>query len=638
MAKKTRPYDQAVFDDVRHYSSRLVASFAARDNMLEEIRRMFAMEWTQVPTGDWIKPTMSPTAYNTTMGAIRLLTATEPQLSVPYEESDGDAKLVSDKIEQAAKAMLSGSGRISLRPFHYEVVFSSVLFGETCLAVTKTADLVKIAKKAKIKKAINRMEWVNKQSPYLFQVFNPMTCYPQFDKFGLRSMLRRTRTTWGEVLDTWGMMAETAYPGTHEKDEVVVVNDHYDWENRVVWLDGGLGGNDTAGQTRGSQVVGGQYGDTPILAESHGLSFMPVISQLGEGSFLFDEPEKQRIPFLYALWKSGLWKRENLTLTVVYSLVFALGSSPLMKRTTPNPGSPLTIDRRIPGGVIDLAPDERLEPLNEKVFDSSHLTVLELAERLATESTIPKMALGAPPQNALAFSAISLLTQSGRLPLVAPKELSGHAISNALITALRWMKADAKKETYFNNGKWIELDPGEIPDNIVINVNLEPELPQDKLQQANIANLITSTGLTSKRWAREKILTVGQSDHMEREIFQERRLSAELEGVLKSISARSDAKAQAEIAKAAQMSAPPPPPGPSPAAPPPQGPLPGMPPAPPAGDLASRPMSEGEMEGQPPVGDGGPWARMRSSALPPGNRVGPGNPLLGPLPPPGETL
>ncbi len=659
------------FNDIRHYASRLVGRYNERDLMDEELRQMFAMEWQKAPQADWVKRTMSPTAYNTTIGAIRLLTATEPQLSVPFDESDATARAASEKVEQAAKAMWSGSGRVGLRPVHYEIVFSAVLFGEVCATVTKTADLLRYAEKAGNKATANRMRYVAQETPYLFQVYNPSTCYPDFDRFGLRAVLRRTKSTWGEIYDAWGKMAEKAWPGDHQKDEAITVNDWYDWENRAVWLDGGgfgtVGTSNTAGQTR---AVLAALSNEPILFEPHELEFMPVVAQIGEGSFMFDRPEQQRLPFLYSMWKSGLWKRENLALTILYSLIFALGSNPLLKRTTSTPGVPLVIDRSIPGGVIDLAQDERLDPFIQQVFDPAMMQGLDLAKRLNTESTIPTMALGQPPGISMAFSAISLLSQSGRLPLVAPKELSGAAISNLIIAALRWMKQDGENEKFYRKGVVVELSPNDIPDRIVVNCNLEPDLPTDKMQQANIASLIVASELASRRWTRENILNIGQSGAMDKEIWTEKRLAVELQRVIEMIKAEDQAKiqammasVQAQMAQQAQGGGPG---GPPMGQPPPQvgqspfsggmgGPS-GAGPGP--EQLAAMRAAMAQQQGAAPPGAEDQMAMIQQmlaqrgggqlppevlaqlqeqlqgqGPYPPGGQVGPGAPLTGPLPP-----
>jgi hypothetical protein len=68
-----------------------------------------------------------------------------------------------------------------------------------------------------------------------------------------------------------------------------------------------------------------------------------------------------------------------------------------------------------------------------------------------------------------------------------------------------------------------ELQASEVPDVIDIKVQLEIELPQDKLQMANAANMLAQgeSPLVSKRWVRENVLNIGQSGDMTKEIWGE---------------------------------------------------------------------------------------------------------------------
>src|SRR3990167_3912655 len=317
-------FDRGDFDDIRETCTRLKGIYSGRDTLYEELRRMVHMEWSEQPTGDWIKSTMSPSAYNALIGAVRLMVSTEPQINVPFDEAQTQAKQASGKIEQACKAMWAGSGRIAQRPVHYEVVFSALMFAEICASVTRTADLLKDAEGTKNPALIKRMTRVAATTPYLLNVYNPATCYGDFDLYGLRGMLRRTATTWGEVLATWGARAEAAVgkrASTLKAHDAVTLSDWYDWRYRAVWLD----------ET-----------DDAILCDEHELDFLPCVDQIVDGTMLFTRPELQRFPRLSARHKSSLWKRENLGLTVVYSLIHALGSNPLLVQETDETDAPTT--------------------------------------------------------------------------------------------------------------------------------------------------------------------------------------------------------------------------------------------------------------------------------------------------------
>jgi hypothetical protein len=578
----------ATFDEVQHQCQVLTNRYEARDVMLEDLRRMFHMEWKDAPNADWIKPTMSPDAFNACIGAIRLLTATEPQISMPFDQSDDEAKSDSEEIERVAKAMLAGSERVTQRPPHYEVVFSATLFGEVCLGVSKTADLLAMAKRTQIKGTIKRMEMIKKRTPYLFQVWNPETCYPDFDALGLRGMLRRVEVTWGEVLDTWGDAAEKAGAKVANRKDLVKLNDWYDWGQHCVWVD---------------------QCSTPIYHKDNELPFLPVIAQIAEGSFMFEKPEQQRLPLLYALYKSGLWQRSNLSLTVLFSLVYALGSVPMWKRKTMEPGKEIDITRKGPIGVIDVSPDEDITPFAEKVIDPSVMAALQTAQALTEQSTLSKVALGSAVPGAT-FSAISLFASSGRLPLISPKQISGKALAQALETALAWVKFDGSTEKVYTSTGAMDIDPDKIPETLMLNVNLEPDLPQDKMMQANTGNMMIGSGLASKRWVRENIINVGQSAAMDKEVWMEKRVQAELDGALAMV----QEKYKAMMAAAQQQQS-----------------------QPSTTANGAAPSAAGAGEGAQGMTLEMMQAMSESmgadGSLPPGGQVGPGMPMQGPMRP-----
>ncbi len=588
------------FTDVRHNADLLVAEHGARDTMFEEIRQMFHMEWSKYPAGDWIKPTMSPGAFNAVVGTTRLMTSTEPSVSVPFDESDAGSRQISETLERAAKAMWGASGRVQQRPPHYDLIFSGVLFAEMAASVTSTADLLKYAIGSDDKRNIKRMTAIAKRAPYLFQTYNPATFYPELDNLGIRGGLHRVTTTWGAVQDQWGKLTEPLrFPGTNaiDRSREVVLNDWYDWEQRVVWVE----------DVEGS-----------IVHDDHGLEFMPIVHGITEGSTIFNKPEQQRWPMLYAMWKSGLWKRENLSLTMIFSMIFTLGTNPLLVYEGEDEDK-LKIDRSLPGNIVRIPPGRKLYPLAEKVLDQAQTYGLDIARNTNEESTISKQALGAPPKDALAFSAINLLVQAGRLPLMGVKQMGGKVVAELLTQALYWWGKEGGDgaKLYDKGGAAVDLKRGDVPDNININVGLEPDLPTDKLNLANVGERLVSAKLASRRWVRENILNIGQSDAMDKEQWTEERALFELAQRLEKLAAENkmsiekmaqqmQMQQQAMMQKAAGAQAP-------------QGPGAGGPPA-------------GDMGGMSPRFPRQPPEQQPASAYPPGG-VGEGQPLATSLPP-----
>jgi hypothetical protein len=274
----------------------------------------------------------------------------------------------------------------------------------------------------------------------------------------------------------------------------------------------------------------------------------------------------------------------------------------------------------VPGGILKVPKGERPSGLLEKVVDPEQYKGLDLAARLNEESTIPKMALGAPPQQVMAFSAISLLVQSGRLPLTATKQLGGEAIANLLIAALAWYKADPPEGGKFydyGKGSYLELSPADIPERLALRVNLEPDLPTDKLQLAQVGQALVRDKLASRRWVRENILSTGQSEAMDKEIWMEARVSFEIERIFQQLSAQDQlkvqqaaaamqAQAQAEQAAAMQAAAPP---------------------------TQMGPGMQGPPQGGPEIAANSGGGGQPVSPYPAGGEVTEGQPLQRPLPP-----
>ena len=133
-----------------------------------------------------------------------------------------------------------------------------------------------------------------------------------------------------------------------------------------------------------------------------------------------------------------------------------------------------------------------------------------------------RQALGGGNPNNAAFSSIALLSQAGRLPLITPQRTGGAGIGQAFEIMFTLMKANPTKRTYLAEHGLEKIAVADIPDDLIIDVKLEADLPQDKLQMANVAALMKQNGFVSDEWIRENILNIGQSDDMTKKIVEEK--------------------------------------------------------------------------------------------------------------------
>jgi len=589
------------FNEIKERCDDLEAQYSGRNEMLDKVEEIFLMDWQDKPTGD-VKLTISPSGRNTALGAIRLLTSTEPKFSIPYEKSNDEARKQSEPIEKAADAMWYTSGRIRQCPIHFDVVSSAVIFGEVHIGITSTKDLSANAKGAS-KATMKRLEYIEQMTPYMFEVFNPKMGYPEYDGLGMSAYYRKTKVKTGEVLDRWGKKAQELGLDPGQRFDDVDYCDYWDNEIHVAWIDG--------------------KGGYLMMAE-HKLPCIPIVAQIVDGSTIHSDMEYQRQPFLYTLQKSGLWERQNLSLTVMYSLVNWLGNNPQFIFKGLNPDSDVQFDNTVPGGIVKILAGEDFGPMAKNILDPSLMQSMEIADRLAMESTMYQQALGQPMASGTAYSTVALLNQAGRLPLTTIQRRASWGIGRAMEIAMMLLKDGGGKASMKSKTGELELKAADIPDKLLFDVSLEIDMPQDERSNAEVAIKLSSgeDPIASKRYTREKIMGIEQSEDMEREIAMERFLKAILAG-----------QTNALIQKAQMAGQPQPPPG-----------------MPPQDQMVSRPPP-GAM-GQPPPGmEQGPPPGMEQG-LPPGmtpemmqqmmmeqggqQGVEPGLPLNEPLPPRGQ--
>jgi len=497
--------DRVALEDARERVKNLVAEYADRDNMNKSLKQAFNLEKAGLPPDyEWIKHTVDPSPRNALLGAVRLMTATDPLFAVARDQNEAGTEGVSENVEKVASAMWGQSGRVLGRPCHFDAVLSGLLYGDIHMAIVKTADLVEYAKQGEKRGSTARMKKIADRTPYIFRTLDPTFGYPEYDQYGMNSYVSREQIRIKDLIGTWGSLADEIIPGDKEAWEEVTLYDYWDYGQRIVWI---------------------EQSDTPILHVEHDLGFIPIIAQVTDGTTMFTKPEERRMPFLYTAWKSGLIERSNLSMTLAYSLAYAMGSMPVNVYEANEPGKQLDINYSEPGGTATIDSGERVYPLPKNVLDASLAQVMGMTEAKMSESTITRQALGEPPEHALPFQAISLLAQQGRLPLVGVKEMGAWAISDAVTCALMWFKKDGKKTKIYdkNAGAAFEIDPAIIPDAIQLQVELEPQLPIDKLQMANIARMVSEgdAPLASTRWARENFLNIGRSEDMDKEVWEE---------------------------------------------------------------------------------------------------------------------
>lgn len=529
--------------EAMQHAEDLVNDYADQKEMMDDVDKMYFMDWGDKPTTKKMKFTVSPSARNALIGAIRLMTSTEPVFSVPFDANKSDAKQISEKIEQLCKTIWYHSGRFRGVPLEQPSVESLLRYGMMVLAISDTEELRDTFLKRGASKAQKRqIERLVESTPYLIEAWDPKSVYPEWGRFGLSAVYRTVEMTVAEVIQQFGEDVIRDIIGTDNSDlnERVQYADYWDLEKHMAWISSTASGGET--------IIAGR----PIVDELHKLPCIPIVIQTSEGSYLDSNREYQAIPFLYAVLKSELWERQNLELSYLYTNLFYLAANPTFIHRTVSETGDLETDYDTPGGRIILRPNEDFHQLQKDVINKDMMQGLEIANDLMEESTIFTQALGGMGglgANA-AFSTVSLLHQAGRLPLVSPQKRGGWGIGSAMEIVFEMIKEKGKRRTAKSRSGKLEFDPKDIPDDLIIEAKLDIDLPQDMLNQVNVAGMITQAGLASRQWVRENILNIGQSDEMDKEIWSDMAKEMEYQKVLLAL--QQQERAQPEVPTSGQ--------------------------------------------------------------------------------------
>ena len=186
--------DLDIYNEAKEHAEDLLSTYGKRNKEFEDYEKMFLLDWQNKPDLEGIKITISPDPRNAILGVVRLMTMTDPIFSVP--DNIGEKFDSADRLEQAAARWWLESGKVAGIPVHRDAVLSGALYGEVHIAVSSTQDMLDYLKgvsgsNKSMKAVIKRAERLVQRTPFLFEVWNPKSGYPEFDSLGLSAYYRK---------------------------------------------------------------------------------------------------------------------------------------------------------------------------------------------------------------------------------------------------------------------------------------------------------------------------------------------------------------------------------------------------------------------------------------------------------------
>ena len=543
------------FTKAKDHAAEMWSAFSGLHDMQLKMDEMINMEWESQLDRKDVKQTISPEPHNQFMGAKRLMSNTQPNINISAELNGPIPAEDVDKMERFCRAVLYQSGRINGHPVNEEVVDSLLCYGISFTSINDTKDVVEWQKGSTIapsKARKYRNDRLQLTTPFLIKPLNPRKCACELGAMGLESFYYQSETTVAELISMYGVRKDWESLKPTEK---IKYHEYFDLDVHFSWV---------------------ENGSEPLIGEAtdgaHDLQLLPIEVQLGEGSNMSDEWENKVHPFLYAIHKGELWERLNLELTVLYTSLFNVAANPSFKLTGVDPEEVVPVDWSTIGGVIRLQDGQDFKPMERDVFNKDMMQGYSIAEQMVSESGIYKQTLGQPMAAGTAFSSLSLLSQAGRLPLSAPQRAGSWTFGSIFENILGRVRDGKSKRTVKGQSELLQIDPKIIPVNVSVTAVIDVDMPQDKLQNANVASMVVDRQLASKAWARENLLGINSTAEMEKNVFKENIISLLMQEyatgnmekmitqrvqqqVQQQMAAQSQAQAQADAAAAQAQNA-----------------------------------------------------------------------------------
>lgn len=433
-----------------------------------------------------IRLTATTSSRDRVVGLHRMLRTSKPRFSVECKN-----KTYADRIEEALDDWWDASNEYKRATLESELALSGILFSDENLSVVAVDDLLAGDNVKPVRK--HRLEELRRKTPIRFDVDSPLVAYPVMGDLGKGEHLTKKEITGRQLKSEWGVVDA-------KDDQTYYLYDYWDLEFVCTWFD-----QDGTGNSKGMDYLRGG---------EHGLFDIPIFTTTTDGTDLFFEEERKRQPFLYAVWKSGLHKREDEMLTALFTSMFARGMGPLVVLDKSAPGYDVTeIETFYQGLTRIMAAPGKPQMVDDKAFDANLLQLANLTQTLGERATIASQTLGENIEPGVPYSGFALASQNGRIPLIPIQEATEKVIHDACMYALRYFKETGME--------WEGLKGSEILDDFELTVSLEVDLPQDKVRTAQFLSQLKQAGVPlSNEWIHNE-LQIKDSNQMTHDVMAE---------------------------------------------------------------------------------------------------------------------
>ncbi len=513
MSKKT-------IEEIIEYANWLIESQADRVKMQQQMRSVYRLDWqfayAKEPGNEWVVPVVDPLPNNAIRTMANILANRFPRVKVKIpreaiEQSVVDRssawavaawrrlplpirKLASPKMPiEKMQEVYENVIRYTLRQNDERrdgalrrdaaidgFVYDQIAFKCVDLRLTRLwgGDGV----------GANRRARLNGESPFIIKRIDPTALYTERDDFGVSVAIHRYLRSLREVKAVYRDKIRGDLDALKDEKNFVLFTEKW-WRDgdgkywKAAWIEKIASAyTDMDDQIQRIAWIVDEDGNE---IQENSLGFIPIISKTCNGN------GNDIMPTLYAAVHSGMHIASNIAWTYRASLPIKF-ANPQWQLEGWVDGQPMPKLDYTAMRIIPVRQGQRLTPLDEP-HNSEIPALVQATEHKMQESLISETMLGRYPTGAPA-SAFALATSTGAQIIEPVREALKYAFSQAARLEFEYLKvyptydseSDGKLTLWIDGGETV-VDPHSIPAWLDIEVEFEPDLPQDKIALMNIA-------------------------------------------------------------------------------------------------------------------------------------------------------
>jgi hypothetical protein len=520
-------------DGYKKLAGKLCEQDRKRNEAFTAYEAMWHNEWAMpadLSKYDYMHKVTDHSPHDAIKAGVNVLTGNPVRVKVLPSQMTEEQQTAANEWERVLKWQLMQANRRRPVSIEADTALSALLFQAAAMTV------IDIDWQITQVKALNantkRLDNARRYGKYIVNTYNPKDVHVLRSSYGVEYVVLAQERLASEVMYEWGDAAK----GLKEASEGGKMVKYYycmGYDEWACWVEGDE--------------------DLVLLApKQNELPFLPWVAMMG-GSTLETLAEHQYHSILYPLYQTGSWE----TLNVVSTLAFTEAIAQAFKKDKVVDGD-VDMDYTNPDGIMQVPQGTNVQQLSKQPLDPAKMQMMDQLRSNIERATVSRLLQGGDVA-AESFAGLNLMTQTAVGALKPAKDLTQNALAEMFTLMVLWADytdtpITGKGMSKEDAGDEYKIDPQLIDvNNLYIQAELNPQLPTDMMQRANVASLVVPLGYSKK--AALSDLGVDDPEKMLEESFMEQLDEAQQQLIIQGMQMQQQQAADAQAQQQAEAQA-----------------------------------------------------------------------------------